>query len=79
MKYIEELSAGDTFTQADKVFIMTCDFKSNGKRLGIRFDDGFPIWFDASSMVEPTPVYQLDKDNNVVPIKYVASQTSSIS
>lgn len=79
MKYIEELSPGDTFVLDDKIFLLSTDFKSSGQRMAISFSNGFPTWLKAETMVENLPLFRLDKDNNIIPIKYVSSTTQSVS
>lgn len=69
MKYIEELNFGDTFLHKDQLMVLTSDFKSNGSRLCYSLDSGFPVWLTDQTMVEHTPIYVLDKDNNTVPVK----------
>lgn len=69
MKYVEELVSGDTFTFKDKVYLITSDFKSNNQRLCYSLNDGFPSWMTSDTIVDHSPVYILDKDNNTVPVK----------
>lgn len=74
MKYIEELECGDTFSHNDQVFVLTSDFKSNGSRLCYSLISGQPTWFQNNAMIEHDPVYTLDKDNNILPIKTTQKQ-----
>lgn len=69
MKYIEELESGDCFVSDDKFYLLTCDYKSNGKRLCFCLSNGLPQWFEASTIVNENPIYSLDANNNVMPIK----------
>lgn len=69
MKYIEELSVGDTFTLDNNVFILTSDFKNNGDRSCILLSNGNPRWLSSQTTVEVTPIYILDKDNTIIPLK----------
>lgn len=69
MKYIEELECGDTFTLKDKVYVLTSDFKSDGQRLCYSLLDGFPSWFKNQTIVDHSPVYILDQENNTTPVK----------
>jgi hypothetical protein len=69
MKYIEELSPGDSFSYQNHLFLLTSDFKSNGNRLCYSLIDGFPTWLSSQTIVEHSPIYSLDKDNNTIPIK----------
>ncbi len=69
MKYIEELSAGDTFEVESQHYIVTCDFKSSGHRSCINLKTGQPKWIDPTVIVDHCPIYTLDKDNNIIPLK----------
>ena len=69
MKYLEELSNGDTFSLKDKLYLLTCDFKSDGQRLCYSLNDGFPCWLKNQTIIEHNPVYTLDKENNITPVK----------
>ena len=69
MKYIEELECGDTFTLKDKTYLITSDFRSNNQRLCYSLIDGFPSWIADNTIVDHTPIYILDKDNNTIPVK----------
>lgn len=69
MKYIEELSSGDTFKSNNQFFLLTSDYKKSGAKLAYRFNDGSPKWFDSQAIVESQPVYILDSENNTIPIK----------
>ena len=69
MKYIEELIVGDSFSYQSHMFLLTSDFKSNGDRLCYSLSNGLPHWFSDQTIVENAPIYTLDKDNNIIPIK----------
>lgn len=69
MKYLEEISSGDCFLFENKLFILTIDFKNNGDRLAYRLDNGSPFWLKSNIVVDINPIYYLDKDNNIIPIK----------
>lgn len=69
MKYLEELELGDTFSLEDKLYILTSDFKSNGQRLCYSLSDGYASWFKNQTIIDHTPIYILDKDNNTIPVK----------
>lgn len=69
MKYIEELECGDTFSLKDKMYVLTSDFRSDGKRLCYSLNTGFASWIDNNTIIEHNPIYILDKDNNTIPIK----------
>jgi len=69
MKYLEEISPGDCFVFENKLFILTTDFKKSGDRLSYRLDNGNPFWLKPNVVIDINPIYYLDKDNNVIPIK----------
>lgn len=69
MKYIEELSNGDTFKIDNSIFLLTSDFKKNGDKLAYSMVDGSPKWFSGGVVVDIATTYTLDNDNNIVPIK----------
>ena len=72
MKYIEELSSGDCFEYSSKKFLLTSDFRKNGDRLAYSLYDGFASWLPANAMVEISPIYTLDANNNICPVKVSA-------
>lgn len=76
MKYIEELKNAETFKFEDQYWFLTGDFKSNGQRLCFNMNSGLARWLKASDIVEITPVYTLDKENNTVPIKEYHNETN---
>lgn len=69
MQYIEELESGDVFLSEDKIYLLTCDFKNNGDRLCFCLTTGLPKWFGASTIVSINPIYSLDSNNNIIPVK----------
>ncbi len=69
MKYIEELSAGETFLSDNIMYLLSTDFKKNGSRLGFSLNSGFAKWFESDKIIEPQSIYFLDADNNIIPIK----------
>jgi hypothetical protein len=77
MKYLEELESGDTFTLDNQHYLLTCDFKKNGSRNCILLDNGQSRWLESNTIVNFNPIYLLDKDNNVIPIK--PTKTDNIS
>lgn len=68
MKYIEELSAGDSF-RTDNIFIITSDFKKNGDRRCVDLSSGSSRWIPSNTIVDVCPIYTLDTDNNITSIK----------
>lgn len=75
MKYIEELNVGDTFSHNNEIFILTADFKKNNQRNCVCLTTGLSRWFNAEDIVHSCPIYTLDKENNIVPMK-IASKIS---
>lgn len=69
MKYLEELTVGDSFSYKDELFLLTSDFKSNGNRLCYSLLNGLPNWLGSQTMVETCPIYFLDKDNNTISVR----------
>lgn len=77
MKYIEELSNGDSFKFNNKVFLLTSDFKKSGAKLAYSLEDGSPKWFDSQAIVESLQIYTLDNENNTIPIKITYNAPST--
>jgi hypothetical protein len=77
MKYIEELVSGDCFVYENQYFLLTSDFKKNGKKLCYSLQDGFAKWFENNDIVDHEQMYCLDKDNNVVAIKPTKANSAS--
>lgn len=69
MKYIEELAPGDCFEENNSLYLVTCDYKSRGDKLCFCLSTGLPKWFGASTIVRINPIYSLDENNNIVPVK----------
>ena len=69
MKYIEELQNGETFSFKESYWLMTADFKNNGNRLCYNLDTGTSKWFKSNDIVNINPIYYLDAQNNICPIK----------
>lgn len=67
-KYIEELNPGNIFVYERVVYVLTVDFKNNSSRLAYGLVNGNPRWFIGNTIVEPTTLYLLDKDNNIIPL-----------
>lgn len=77
MKYLEEINPGDIFSIDNIHYLLTIDFKKNGSRLVYRLDNGSPAWLAGNSLVQISPIYYLDKENNIVPMK-LESQTDVV-
>lgn len=69
MKYIEELSSGDVFRYKNELYLLTGDFKINGQRMAISLKDGFSSWHNGQTIVDKTPIFVLDTENNIIPAK----------
>lgn len=69
MKYIEELSSGQSFLYNNQYYFITSDYKKDGSRLAYTFENGYPQWFKADVITDSVEVYTLDKNNNIIPLK----------
>lgn len=69
MKYVEELNSGDCFIHNNLYYLLTTDFKKNGNKLAYSLLSGTPLWLDSKEIVNLSPVYTLDNENNIIPIK----------
>lgn len=69
MKYLEELSCGECFKLENNYWLLTYDFKKDGKRLCYDLSSGLSRWLDGNTIVNINPIYYLDNDNNIIPIK----------
>lgn len=72
MKRLEDLLPGDTFSDGNNYFIVTSDYRS--RKTGrdsccVNLKTGNIAWVAASEFVEIDPIYTLDSDNNIVPLK----------
>jgi hypothetical protein len=78
MKYLEEINNGDCFLYDNYVYVLTSDFKKNGSKLAYRLDNGFPKWFESSTIIEDIQIYRMDKNNNIIPIKETPKNDQNI-
>jgi hypothetical protein len=72
MKYLEELSSGDSFLYNNNVYVITKDFrikKDNTEFCCINMFDGFVKWIQSNTVVESIVLYYLDNDKNLIAIK----------
>lgn len=69
MNYIEELNIGDTFILDNNYYIVTTDFNKKGSKLCVNLKNGSTKWMDPSYIIKKTPVYIIDNDNNIAPLK----------
>lgn len=74
MKFIEEINAGDCFELKNKPYLLTNDFKKNGDRLCYSLIDGTSIWLASNTIVDLFPIYGLDSNNNIYPLKVTPKQ-----
>lgn len=79
MKYLEELTHGETFKIDNTYWFLTQDFKANGKKLCYNLQSGHAKWLEGNTIVDVSPIYALDKDSNVVPIKEYKNENCHIS
>lgn len=68
---IEELANGDCFESNGHLFVMTCDFKSSGNRLGINLNTGNSKWFSPNDIVDKTSIFYFNKENHMIAVKEV--------
>lgn len=69
MKYIEDLSPGDTFEYKNSIYVLTTDFKKNSDKMCVNLKTGSSIWLSGSTLTDISPVYTLDSNNSIIPIK----------
>jgi hypothetical protein len=79
MKYIEEIYSGDCFIIDNKPYLLTTDFKSNGCKLAFSLENGCPRWVKNKDIIEIMPVYRLDIDNNIIPLKETKKDDYNLS
>lgn len=69
MKYLEELQIGDCFQLNSSHYIVTSDFKKDGKKFCVDLKTGYGKWINPGDMIEIIDIFTLDKDSNVIAIK----------
>lgn len=69
MNYLETVSGGDTFTYKDDMYVSTSDFKKNGSRLCVNLKDGSMRWLDPSVLITKNPIYSMDNNSDIIPVK----------
>jgi len=69
MKYLEELISGDCFSLEDNNYIVTTDFKKDGKKLCVNLKTGFSNWIKPDETVETIDIFKFDKDSNIIAIR----------
>jgi len=79
LKYLEELQNGEAFYADESHWLVTADFKNSGKRLCYSLRDGYAKWFDGNTIINLSPIYSLDKDNNIIPIREYKNENNKLS
>lgn len=72
MKYLEELVSGDAFSLDNNYFVVTSDFKKNNQvilRNCINIKDGSYRWIVSNAMVDIAPLYTINTNGDITPIK----------
>ena len=69
MIYLEELISGDCFSLEDNNYIVTTDFKKDGKKLCVNLKTGFSNWIKPDETVETIDIFKFDKDSNIIAIR----------
>lgn len=69
MKYLEELVPGEAFTYKKQNYILTTDYKKNLDRLCINLSNGLGAWLASSTIVDKEPVYFIDNNNEIIPLR----------
>jgi hypothetical protein len=69
MKYLEEINHGECFLVGNELYLLTADFRSNNQKLCYSLNTGFAHWFNDQEMVESCPLFRLDANNNIIPLK----------
>jgi hypothetical protein len=74
MKYLEELNPGDSMELNNEYYIVTSDFKNDGSKMCVSLKTGFCRYLKPDAIVNSLPLYFLDKESNVVPIKPILKE-----
>jgi len=69
LKYLEELKNGEVFSFKQNYWLLTSDFKQNGEKLCYNINNGCSGWFKPDIIVDVSPIYILDNNNNIIPIR----------
>lgn len=72
MKFIEELKPGECFKLSEDFFIVSGDYKKSKEgilRSCIEIKTGLSKWLKDNEVIEPTPIFTLDRDSNIIPIR----------
>jgi hypothetical protein len=78
-KYIEEIQPGQAFSilgaESDRkisdrdLYILSCDFKSNGQRMCINLVNGTSRWLESTCVVDQVELYTMDKENCIIAVR----------
>jgi hypothetical protein len=79
MKYIEEICFGDCFIYNNIKYILTTDFKNDGKRMCISLVDGTIKWINSNEMIDIIDIFTFDKDSNIIAIKERKKEENAIN
>ncbi|NBW14285.1 MAG: hypothetical protein EBR82_40440 [Caulobacteraceae bacterium] len=66
---IEELESGDCFESNGLKYIVTCDFKKDGKRLCIDLKNGGSRWLHPNDIINKISIFYMNQDNLMEAIK----------
>lgn len=77
MKYLEEMLPGDGIHINNEYFVVSSDYKANGDRMCVSLTTGFCRYLKSDAIVEASPLYSLDKETNIIPIKPTAKVTEN--
>lgn len=69
MKYLEELGVGDCFGLSGNYYIVTSDFKKDGKKLCVNLKTGLLNWIKPDETVNNIDIFTFDKDSNIIAIR----------
>lgn len=72
MRLLEELSGGDVFNVDNIYFLLTTDFKTgktNDFKRCVSLSDGSSRWIDSSTVVDNIPIFTMDHNSTIIPIK----------
>lgn len=69
MKYLEELTPGSSFIYESNIYLLTKDFKSDGKKLCYSLVTGINRWLESNIIINEQQLYTLDSQNNIQSIK----------
>ena len=75
MKYLEELNPGDGIQLNDEYFVVTGDYKADGQRMCVSLTTGFCRYLKGDTIIISSPLYTLDKEMNIIPIKRTEKTT----